>query len=107
MIDDLDRSLQKLFELEFGKPLPFDLSFAIPDKTFTPVSTQRSTLNCYLYDIREDRELLDAGQYFERLQGGSYSLNSAPCRVRASYCITAWSPAEVTPSVDPHLDEHN
>ena len=107
MIDDLDRSLRRLFELEFGSPLPFDVSFAIPDKAFKPVSTQRSTLNCYLYDIRENRDLRDVGRYLERHAGGVYSLESAPCRVKASYCITAWSPAEVTPSIDPHLDEHN
>lgn len=107
MIDDLDRSLGKLFELEFGTPLPFDLSFAIPDKAFTPVSKQRSTLNCYLYDIRENRELRDVGRYLERHAAGQYSLDAAPCRVKASYCITAWSPGEVTPGIDPHLDEHN
>lgn len=107
MIDDLDRSLSKLFELEFGNPLPFDLSFAIPDKTFTPVSKQRSTLNCYLYDIRENRDLRDVGRYLERHAGGQYSLDAAPCRVKASYCMTAWSPSQATPGIDPHLDEHN
>ncbi|XHS77616.1 Pvc16 family protein [Burkholderiaceae bacterium UC74_6] len=107
MIDDLDRSLVKLLELEFGSPLPFDLSFAVPDKAFTPVSKQRSTLNCYLYDIRENRDLRDVGRYLERHPGGQYSLDAAPCRVKASYCITAWSPAEATPGIDPHLDEHN
>lgn len=105
MIDDLDRSLGKLFEREFGTPLPFDLSFAIPDKTFKPVSTQHSTLNCYLYDIRESRDLRDVGRYLERHADGQYSLDAAPCRVKASYCITAWSPGAA--GTDPHLDEHN
>lgn len=107
MIDDLDRSLQKLIEIEFGKPLPFDLSFAIPDKNFKPVSIQRSTLNCYLYDIRENRELRDVGRYAEPRPGGMYAIDSPPCRVKASFCITAWSPATATPGVDPYLDEHN
>jgi len=107
MIDDLDRSLSKLLELEFGNPLPFDLSFAIPDKAFKPVSPKRSTLNCYLYDIRENRDLRDVGRYLERRPGGQYSLDAAPCRVKASFCITAWSPSEATPGIDPHLDEHN
>lgn len=107
MIDDLDRSVGKLFELEFGSPLPFDLSFRIPDKTFTPVSNARTTLNCYLYDIRENRDLRDVGRYLERRAGGQYSLDAAPCRVKASYCITAWSPGAAESGVDPHLDEHN
>jgi hypothetical protein len=90
--------------LEFGVPLPFDLSFAIPDKAFKPLSAQRNTLNCYLYDIRENRELRDAGKYLERQPGGQYVLEAPPCRVSAAYCITAWSPAQVP---DPQLDEHN
>lgn len=107
MIDDLDRTVVQLLQLELGAPLPFDVSFAIPDKTFTPVSTQRNTLNCYLYDVREHRELRDAAPHLAYRPGGGYSLSRPPCRVKASYCITAWSPAEVTPGVDPHLDEHN
>lgn len=105
MIDDLDRSLGQLFAREFGTPLPFDLSFAIPDKNFKPVSTLRSTLNCYLYDIRENRELRDVGRYLERHAGGQYARDAAPARIRASYCITAWSPGAA--GTDPHLDEHN
>lgn len=106
MIDDLDRSLGLLLELEFGNPLPFDVSFAIPDKAFKPVSAQRPTLNCYLYDIRENRELRDLWRSLDRLPGGGYTLDSEPCRVRAAYCITAWSPAPVAANTDPHLDEH-
>lgn len=107
MIDDLDRSMVKLFELEFGSPLPFDLSFAIPDKNFKPVSGTRNTLNCYLYDVRENRDLRDTERRLQRKPGGVYTLDRPPCRVKASYCVTAWSPAASTPNVDPHLDEHN
>jgi uncharacterized protein DUF4255 len=107
MIDDLDRTLVQLLQLELGAPLSFDVSFAIPDKSFTPVSKQRNTLNCYLYDVREHRELRDTAPHLAYRPGGTYSLNRPPCRVKASYCITAWSPADVTPGVDPHLDEHN
>lgn len=107
MIDDLDRTVVKLLELELGAPLPFDVSFAIPDKNFKPPSKQRNTLNCYLYDVREHRELRDAAPHLAYRPGGDYSLSRPPCRVKASYCITAWSPAEVSVGVDPHLDEHN
>jgi len=107
MIDDLDRTLVKLLQLELGPALPFDISFAIPDKTFAPVSNQRNTLNCYLYDVREHRELRDAAPHYTFRPGGTYSAERAPFRVKASYCITAWSPGLVTPGIDPHLDEHN
>lgn len=107
MIDDLDRTLVKLLQLELGTVLPFDVSFAIPDRNFTPVSIQRNTLNCYLYDVREHRELRDAAPHLAQRPGGMFSLERPPFRVKASYCITAWSPAAVTPGIDRHLDEHN
>ena len=55
VISDLDKTLKQLFQSEFGTSLPFDLSFAIPDKNFTPVSKTHTTLDCYLYEINEDR----------------------------------------------------
>ena len=106
MIDDLDRSLEKLLQLELGSPLPFDLSFTIPDKAFTPVSAVRNTINCYLYDLRENRELRSVAPYVERLPGGQVQRKYPAERVQASYCITAWSPAMVTAGINPPQDEH-
>jgi hypothetical protein len=106
VIDDLDLSVERLLQLELGAPLPFDLSFAIPDRNFAPVSTQRNTLNCYAYDIRENRELRTAAPYLEYLAGGLAQWRYPPARVQVSYCITAWSPAQVTPGTPPARDEH-
>jgi hypothetical protein len=92
--------------MEFGGVLPFDLSFAPPNKDFTPVSGAQNTLNCYLYDIREDRELRQTKPYLDRKPDGTFSKKYPPARVRAAYCITAWSPAAVTVGVAPSLDEH-
>ena len=69
MISDLDRTLEQLLRKEFGAPLPFDLSYAIPDKSFTPVSNSRSTLDCYLYDIRENTELRGLDPFFVACEG--------------------------------------
>ena len=107
MIDDMDRSLEALLLLELGTPLPFDLSFAVPDRDFTPVSAVRSTLNCYLYDIREQRDLRDPVPRMRREPGGGFVRETSPSRITLSYCITAWSPAGVTPAIAQHLDEHN
>lgn len=106
MIDDLDRSLRRLLEQEFGAPLPFELSFAPPDKDFKPVSQLRPTVNCYLYEIAEQRALRDPGPTLERRPGGEYVHTPAPFRLRACYCITAWSPGDPASGADPHLDEH-
>ncbi|GHO83193.1 Pvc16 family protein [Dictyobacter formicarum] len=106
VISDLDRTLEQLFLLEFGNPLDFDLSFAIPDKDFTPLSKTRSTLNCYLYEINEDRELRSVEPIFHRNADGTIDRLPAPTRIKLSYCITAWSPAQATPGAGPEMDEH-
>lgn len=106
MISDLDRTLEKLFQLEFGTTLPFDLSFAIPDKEFAPISGTKNTLNCYLYDIRENRELRTVEPLFKRNIDGTVEKKRPPARIILSYCITAWSPAQITPGIVPVVDEH-
>lgn len=106
MIDDLDRSIEKLLQLELGAVLPFDLSFALPDKDFAPVSGARNTLDCYLYDIREDRELRSVAPILQRRADGTVARRFPPARVLLSYCITAWSPAELGLAIAPALDEH-
>jgi len=106
VIDDLDRTVEKLLQLELGSPLPFDLTFAIPNKAFAPVSAVRNTLDCYLYDLRENRELRTTAPYFERMPGGRVQKKYPAERVQASYCITAWSPAMATGGISPPLDEH-
>jgi hypothetical protein len=106
VIDDVDRTLEKLLELEFRSPLPFDLSFAIPDHNFAPISSTKTTLNCYLYDIHENRELRDTRPSVHRDPQGLWHRHPAPARVRVSYCLTAWSPATHSPTVHPAIDEH-
>jgi len=107
MISDVDKSLKKLLELELGAPLSFDISFAAPDKEFAPISNSQHTLNCYLYDISENRELRTNEPQLEQYVDGTYMRVPAVARVKLSYCITAWSPAAVTPAVDPAMDEHS
>ncbi|MGC4072984.1 MAG: Pvc16 family protein [Nibricoccus sp.] len=106
MIDDLDRSIEKLLQLELGPVLPFDLSFAIPDRNFSPVSGTKNTVGCYLYDIREDRELRRVEPSLQRRADGTVVRKFPPARVLLSYCITVWSPAALTPATAPTLDEH-
>jgi hypothetical protein len=107
MISDTDRTLEKLLQQEFGTPLPFDLSFAIPDKEFKTVSNTKNTLNCYLYDIRENRELRTVEPRLVRRADGMVEKELPPARIKLSYCITAWSPTKLTPGTAPTLDEHS
>ncbi|HZR41104.1 MAG TPA: Pvc16 family protein [Ktedonobacteraceae bacterium] len=106
VISDLDKTLEQLFQLEFGNPLPVDLSFSLPDKNFKPLSQSKSTLNCYLYEINEDRELRSNEPILRRNADGTIDRLPPPVRVKLSYCITAWSPAQATPGGGPEMDEH-
>lgn len=104
MFDDVDRTLEKLLEIAFGAPLSFNVSFAIPDRNFKP--TDKITLNCYLYDIRENRDLRSIDPTLVRNSDGTIEKLYPPLRVKLSYCITAWSPAQPSPSVEPAVEEH-
>ena len=106
MIRDLDLGVERLLELEFGSPLPFDLTFTRPDRSFSPVSKTKLTLDCYLYDIREDRELRRVPPVVSRRPDGTVATTPAPIRIRSSYCITAWSPADRTTGAVPEFEEH-
>lgn len=106
MIQDVDRSLEALLKLDLGNPLTFDISFAIPDDDFAPVSNARPTLNCYLYDIREDRDYRELGLRTQVTTTGTLISEPAPVRVQLSYCLTAWSPVQPAGGVSPASDEH-
>ena len=84
VISDLDKTLKQLLQLEFGTSLPFDLSFAIPDKNFTPVSKTRTTLDCYLYEINEDRELHSVVPILQRNIDGTIDRVQPPTRIKLS-----------------------
>jgi hypothetical protein len=106
VIQDFDRTIERLLQAEFGRPLPFDVSFAAPDRAFAPVSSERSTLNCYLFDIGEDRALRSGPRVAARDADGVVRLERPPLRLKLSYCLTAWSPAQRDGGRDPALDEH-
>jgi hypothetical protein len=106
VIHEFDAALTRLLQVEFGKPLPFDVSFAVPNHEFAPVSSERATLNCYLYEVAEDRALRNLEPFHRPAGGGIVRTERPPARVRLSYCLTAWSPAARDGGRDPALDEH-
>lgn len=66
-----------------------DVSFVTPDSTFAPA---QSTINLFLYETKENRELRDPVPIIERL-GTTYIKRIPPIRMDCSYIVTAWSPA--------------
>lgn len=105
MLRDLDLTLIRL--LREKVPLPeagYDLSFERPDEKWAGgLSTQKQTVNMYLYDIHENRELRSNEPVLLRHPDGTMTVKQPPVRINCVYLVTAWSPA----TVDAALEEHH
>jgi hypothetical protein len=91
MINDLDESLrQLLIEEALLSPAEVDISFDIPTREWsTPVT--RPTVNLYLYDMRENRQLRETYWDTEAAEEGRVRLSRRPVRIDLSYMITCWT----------------
>jgi hypothetical protein len=89
MFQDLDRTLHAIV----GDPKApqalreADVSFEAPDKDYAPDQT---TLNLFLYEVNENRELRDPEPIYT-LEHGTYKRQAPPLRINCGYLVTAWS----------------
>ncbi|HEV7859432.1 MAG TPA: Pvc16 family protein [Pyrinomonadaceae bacterium] len=91
MIDDLSRTLQAILDDPgltgaFPELSAAQISFDRPTDPYNPGQT---TLNLYLYDIRENVELRNSEPVITR-NNGQATLLPGPLRVACSYLLTAW-----------------
>jgi hypothetical protein len=91
MIESLDQTIKKLI-LQKGQ---FDLGdveirFDQPTRDWAAGLT-KPAINCYLYDIRENRELRNREWIVDRQPNGQARKKIAPLRVTVSYLVTAWT----------------
>jgi len=91
MINDLDETLKQLLIKKAGlDPSEVDISFDIPTREWsTPVT--RPTVNLYLYDLRENRQLRETYWDDETAPDGQINLKRRPLRIDMSYMITCWT----------------
>ena len=113
MIALVDETLRRLFTTKVsGITSNTQVRFQPPDedwrtyvKTLTVSGNPANALNVYLVDLRENRKLRsndrEAGT-----NGFDATATPAPRRVDCHYLVSAWSPADVTPALEPTLDEH-
>lgn len=96
MIRDLDDTIQALLETRApaGSELAgADISFDLPDAEWRG-GLDSLTVNCYLYDIRENLEMRTNELLLQRSPDGTRAARRRPpVRIDCAYCITAWSPA--------------
>ncbi|MGK7884123.1 MAG: Pvc16 family protein [Crocosphaera sp.] len=89
MIRELSQVLRSILEnsslvsAELGEA---QISFERPSETFNPAQT---TINLFLYDIREHRDLRNYEPTRER-QNNTVIIHHPPKRIACSYLVTAW-----------------
>lgn len=92
MISDLDETLKKLLTERAGlDPAAVAITFDTPSRDWSG-GLAKPTVNLYLYDIRENRELREADWWVDR-ENGKVNKRRPPVRVDLSYMITAWTRA--------------
>lgn len=109
MIHELDNMLRDLLVAEIPElASEAQVSFRPPDDDWRTevLNLQQLALNLYLVDLRENRKLRSNAQVRVGEQDGQVIYDLAPARVDCHYLITAWSPAQPGPAVEPTLDEH-
>jgi Pvc16 N-terminal domain len=101
MFADLDETIRQL--LIRNVPLDLsevDVSFEAPDREWSG-RLSRPTVNCFLYDIRENLELRQTDFETMRVNGnGTSTTRRMPARVDATYQVTIWARA---PEDEHHL----
>ena len=107
MIDLLDEMLRELLVNEI--PLSeSQVGFRPPDDDWRNyvVNLQQMALNLYLVDVRENRKLRSNASVPAGTVDGNITFMPTPTRVDCHYLVTAWSPAQPGPAVEPTADEH-
>jgi hypothetical protein len=92
MLDALDESIKAVFREIGGLDADeVDVAFDAPDREWA-ARVGKPTVNCYLYDIRENLDLRGTEWTVERLADGrTVSKRQAPRRFDLSYVCTAWT----------------
>ncbi len=93
MLTDLDDTLKELLVQKAGlDPAEVDISFDIPTRDWSAGSAAaRPTVNLYLYDIRENRQLREMSWDQELHHNGTVTLRRSPVRMDVSYMVTCWT----------------
>jgi len=108
MIDHLDMLLHRLLRNRIAELVTdAQVRFQPPDQDWRQLVSNLpgNALNVYLVDLKENRHLRSNER--ERTNVGLDVFETPPPRrVDCHYLISAWSPAAITPLIDPTIEEH-
>jgi Pvc16 N-terminal domain len=90
MIDDIDATIAALLSVTVpgGNPWGENITFEIPTGKFSP---SLPSVNFFLYDVRENRELRGSGPVEDFVSGGKVARRPAAVRLDCAYLVTAWA----------------
>jgi hypothetical protein len=92
MLAELDETVrQLLIRYVPVDPVHIDVSFDLPDREWSSRLT-RPTINCFLYDVRENLRLRSAS-WETRRTADSASRQKGPLRIDATYQVSTWARA--------------
>lgn len=90
MINDLDDAIKQLLVKNGGlDSTEIDISFEMPDREWSS-SISKPTVNVYLYDIHENRDLRN-NDWSITQDGDVFTKRVPPARIDLSYLITIWT----------------
>src|ERR1700712_3673499 len=92
MIRDVDDTLKELLvkKMPIDPIDSIDVKFDMPNKEWSATVT-KPTINLFLYDVRENRELRSNDRTITRTADNTGVVTRAPVRMVLSYLISAWT----------------
>lgn len=92
MLADLDDTIRQVLVAHVPLDLTeIDVTFDVPTREWSGRLT-RPTVNCFLYDLRENHDLRETDWSMERTNG-AITMRKAPSRFDTVYQVTAWARA--------------
>lgn len=108
MLAQLDRLIREVLVAQIAAiTSAAQVRFQPPDSAFRTevVNMNALALNVFLVELRENRKLR-SNERLRTLDAGTLFTEQAPERMDCVYLISAWSPAQPGPGVEPTIDEH-
>lgn len=91
MIHDIDEALRRLIERDVVAGSDVEVVFDAPTKEWAS-RRNTPTIDCYLYDVREDLRRRSVGVVEARRDDGTVASRHAPLRhFKLAYLLTAWT----------------
>jgi hypothetical protein len=91
MFHDVDETVRAVLQADVPiNKAEIDIAFDRPTREWSSRLT-KPTLNLFLYDIRERKELTDDTPIIRRDENGRASKQTPPRRIDLAYIITAWT----------------